>query len=208
MSQFDWPITKKYWNYGGSPKKKEKWSASSFWPTYIGEKGRTLGKTYGIKPGCYWEHPWGTHWEPIGNLMGTKEKWMEVESWSNKKKWDLKKSEVLLRTSWKAQLKTWGTFWEHIGNKQPQKKNFPPLALWPSNWLIFNFLCTCCPYEFTLLFVFCTCCPMNLWIYFDTSQHPHPLSPFACCTLKDYYILVARILCILSRHVGLILGME
>jgi hypothetical protein len=46
----------------------------SLWPTYIGEKGRTLGKTNGIKARCYWEHPWGTHWEPredIGNLMGT-----------------------------------------------------------------------------------------------------------------------------------------
>jgi len=44
------------------------------WPTYIGEKGRTLGKTYGIKTRCYWEHLWGTHWEPkehIENLMGT-----------------------------------------------------------------------------------------------------------------------------------------
>jgi hypothetical protein len=29
----------------------------SFWPRYIGEKGRTLGKTYGIKVRCYWEHP-------------------------------------------------------------------------------------------------------------------------------------------------------
>jgi hypothetical protein len=25
------------------------------WPTYIHEKGRTLGKTYGIKARCYWE---------------------------------------------------------------------------------------------------------------------------------------------------------
>jgi hypothetical protein len=41
------------------------------WPTYIGEKGRTLGKTYGIKVRCYWEQPWGTNWEPIGNLKGT-----------------------------------------------------------------------------------------------------------------------------------------
>jgi hypothetical protein len=44
------------------------------WPTYIGEKGRTLGKTYGIKVRCYWEHHWGTHWEPmehIRNLIGT-----------------------------------------------------------------------------------------------------------------------------------------
>jgi len=47
------------------------------WPTYIGEKGRTLGKTYGIKARCYWEHPWGTHWEPReleGDMLGTKEK--------------------------------------------------------------------------------------------------------------------------------------
>jgi len=36
----------------------------TLWPTYIGEKGRILGKTYGIKMRCYWEHIWGTHWEP------------------------------------------------------------------------------------------------------------------------------------------------
>jgi hypothetical protein len=60
----------------------------SLWPTYIGEKGRTLGKTYGIKARCYWEHLWGTyqeptehfgnlmgtHWELEGNMLGTKEK--------------------------------------------------------------------------------------------------------------------------------------
>jgi hypothetical protein len=40
------------------------------WPTYMGEKGRSLGKTYGIKARCYWEHL-GEH---IGNLLGTKEK--------------------------------------------------------------------------------------------------------------------------------------
>jgi len=48
-------------------------SASPLWSTSIGEKGRTLGKTYWIKARCYWEHPWGTHWEPgehIENLMG------------------------------------------------------------------------------------------------------------------------------------------
>jgi hypothetical protein len=29
----------------------------------------------GLKQGlCYWEHPWGTYWEHIGNLNGTKEK--------------------------------------------------------------------------------------------------------------------------------------
>jgi len=43
-------------------------------PTYVLEKGRTLGKTYGIKARCFWEHLWGTHWERkehIRNLMGT-----------------------------------------------------------------------------------------------------------------------------------------
>jgi hypothetical protein len=46
----------------------------SLWPSYIGEKGRNSGKTYGIKARCYWEHLWGTHWEHsehIENLMGT-----------------------------------------------------------------------------------------------------------------------------------------
>jgi hypothetical protein len=44
------------------------------WPSYIGEKARNLGKPYGIKARCYWENPWGTHWELrkyIGNLMRT-----------------------------------------------------------------------------------------------------------------------------------------
>jgi len=44
------------------------------WPTYVGEKGRTLGKTYGIKAWCYWEYPCGTHWELEGNMLGRKEK--------------------------------------------------------------------------------------------------------------------------------------
>jgi len=35
----------------------------TLWPRYIGEKGRTLGKTYGIKARFYSEHPWETHWE-------------------------------------------------------------------------------------------------------------------------------------------------
>jgi len=41
----------------------EKMKCLPLWPTNIGEKGRTLGKTYGIKAKCYWE--------PIGNLKGT-----------------------------------------------------------------------------------------------------------------------------------------
>jgi len=41
------------------------------WPRYIGEKGRTLDKTYGIKVRCYWQHPWGKYWEHDGNPLGT-----------------------------------------------------------------------------------------------------------------------------------------
>ncbi len=44
------------------------------WPTYIGLKGRTLGKTYGIRVRYYWEHLWGTRWEHREhneNLIGT-----------------------------------------------------------------------------------------------------------------------------------------
>jgi len=52
---------------------------------YIGEKGRTLGKTYGIKARCYWEHPWGTHWELEGNMLGTKEKSKKVPHPKKKK---------------------------------------------------------------------------------------------------------------------------
>jgi hypothetical protein len=44
------------------------------WLTYIGEKGRTLGTTCGIKARCYWEHPWGTHWELEGNKGKMKKK--------------------------------------------------------------------------------------------------------------------------------------
>jgi hypothetical protein len=37
-------------------------------------RGGLWAKHIGIKARYYWEHPWGTHWEPrehIGNLMGT-----------------------------------------------------------------------------------------------------------------------------------------
>ncbi len=51
-------------NYGGSRNIEDSMEHLPLWCTYIGEKGRTLGKTYGIKARCYWEHPCGTHWEP------------------------------------------------------------------------------------------------------------------------------------------------
>ncbi len=67
----------------------ERWIASPLWPTYMGEKVRTLGKTYErLKKGAIGNTLQGTHCkhrehngnsmgEPIGNLkgnmLGTKE---------------------------------------------------------------------------------------------------------------------------------------
>jgi len=51
-------------------------------PSYIHEKGRTLGQTYGIKVRCYWEHPWGTHCKPIGT-------WKEHDGNKGRKKKNL-----------------------------------------------------------------------------------------------------------------------
>jgi hypothetical protein len=64
MSQFDWPITKKL----------KLWRLPKIKDSMERKKGRTLGKTYGIKARCYWEHIWGTQWELEGNMLGTKEK--------------------------------------------------------------------------------------------------------------------------------------
>jgi len=75
MSQFDWPLQKKLkqWRLPKIEDSMERWNVLPLWPTYIG-KGRPLGKTYGIKARCYWEHHWGTHWELEGNMLGTKKK--------------------------------------------------------------------------------------------------------------------------------------
>ncbi len=72
----DWPIAKGWKTMEGPQNRRfyGKMEYLPFWPTYIGEKGRTLGQTYRIKVRCYREHPWGTHWEHEGNMVGTKEK--------------------------------------------------------------------------------------------------------------------------------------
>jgi hypothetical protein len=45
----------------------ERWSMSPFGPPIqVREKGRTLGKIYGIKVRCYWEHIGN-----LGNISGT-----------------------------------------------------------------------------------------------------------------------------------------
>ncbi len=70
MSQLDWSITKKKVETMEASQNRRsygKMECLPLWPTCIGEKGRTLGKTYEIKARCYWEHPW----EPNGNFKGT-----------------------------------------------------------------------------------------------------------------------------------------
>jgi len=59
-----WQKKLKLWRL---PKIEDSMKCLPLWPTYIGEKGRTSGKTYGIKARCDWEHPWGTHWEQRKN---------------------------------------------------------------------------------------------------------------------------------------------
>jgi len=73
MSQFDWPIAKKIETMEAPQNRRfyRNMKCSRLWPSYIVEKGRPLGKTYGIKARSSWKHPWGTHWEPDGNLKGT-----------------------------------------------------------------------------------------------------------------------------------------
>jgi hypothetical protein len=77
MSQFDWPITKKklkLWRLPQDRRSYGKMDRLALWPTHIGEKGRTLGKTYGIQGevllgtlGTYWEPEGGTYWEQRKN---------------------------------------------------------------------------------------------------------------------------------------------
>jgi hypothetical protein len=69
MSQFGWTIAKTSWNYRGSQNRRfrGKMACLPLWPTYIGEKGWTLCKTYGLKRGAIW----GIYWEPDGNPLGT-----------------------------------------------------------------------------------------------------------------------------------------
>jgi hypothetical protein len=69
MSQFDWPIAKKKVESMEAPQNRrfyENMECLFLWPNYIGEKWRSLGKTYGIKARCYWEHIGN-----LGNPLGT-----------------------------------------------------------------------------------------------------------------------------------------
>jgi hypothetical protein len=75
ISQFDWPITKKSWNYGGSPKieySMESWSVSPFAPPIQVRRGGLWAKHMGLKWGAIGNTLGGTCWEPwehIGNKI-------------------------------------------------------------------------------------------------------------------------------------------
>ncbi len=68
----------KLWRLPKIKDSMERWSASPFWPSYIGEKGRNLGKHMGLKYGVIGNNLGecignlgdilGTWWELIGNL--------------------------------------------------------------------------------------------------------------------------------------------
>jgi hypothetical protein len=76
MSPFDWPDYKKklkLWRLPHYRKFYGKMECRPLWPNYIGVKGKTLGKTYGIITRCYSENIGNlgnilrTYWELIGN---------------------------------------------------------------------------------------------------------------------------------------------
>jgi hypothetical protein len=68
MSHFDWPATKKLklWRLPKTKFLLEE-RVPSLQPTYRAEKRTTLGKAYGIKLRCHWEH----FEEHIGNFLRT-----------------------------------------------------------------------------------------------------------------------------------------
>ncbi len=88
---------KKSWNYGGSRKiedSMERWSASPLWPTYIGEKGRTLCKKHmGLKQGAIGN--------TLGNMLGTK------------KKWKKKRNQSTLSACWAFPLAAWNFYFQN-----------------------------------------------------------------------------------------------
>ncbi len=72
MSQFDSLINKKLklWMLSKIEGSVLKYRVHTLWHTYIGERGTTFGKTYGIKVRCYEEHA-GEHIRNLGNILGT-----------------------------------------------------------------------------------------------------------------------------------------
>jgi hypothetical protein len=112
------------------------------WSTYVGKKGRTLGKTYGIEVRCYWEHPWGTHWGPkehIENLMGThwklernmlgtKEKWKK-SSFPPTQNFKKNKNHGTLSASGAFPLATWNFYFQNYSSSFLAWANTPIIYL-------------------------------------------------------------------------------
>jgi len=68
LNNFHWPITKKKLELLKLTIIEDFiYIVPPIWPNYVSEKGKILGKTYGMKMWCYWKHLE----EHIGNLMGT-----------------------------------------------------------------------------------------------------------------------------------------
>ncbi len=104
------------WNYGGSPKIEDsigKMECLPLWPTYIGEKGRTLVRQN------MWEHPWGTYWEPRehdGKLLGTWRVKINVKKQcETSQKWN---------AHWPRHFVFWNAWWDFtLCNSKYIKKN-------------------------------------------------------------------------------------
>ncbi len=80
-SHIHWPIINFFWNIGLSLMKAPLWTQLQntdkcipTWPSfsvYI-HGSWTLGRPYGVKPRCYWEHLGDSILEHFGNMMGTR----------------------------------------------------------------------------------------------------------------------------------------
>jgi hypothetical protein len=95
ISQFNWSIAKIKIKIETmeAPQNRRfygKMECHPLWPTYIYlRRGGLWAKHKGVKVRCYWEHPWGTHWEPkehIENLMGIHWELEWGRCWEQRKK--------------------------------------------------------------------------------------------------------------------------
>ncbi len=86
----------KLWRLTKIEDSMDRWSASPFGPPISVRMGGLWAK---LKARCDWEHPWGTHWEPVG----TKE--------------EMKKIFLFLPPQKNLKENPWGTNWEPVGTK-------------------------------------------------------------------------------------------
>ncbi len=93
LYQFDWPIAKQSWNYGGSPSIKEsmeRWSALPFGPPIYVRRGGLLAKHMGLKWGAI-GNTLGEHIGNLGNILRTW--WEPIENLRRGTCWEQRKNE-------------------------------------------------------------------------------------------------------------------